>query len=147
MKKIILRLLSCAIVLALLAVLTIFVINPLFKEEEHNVAEVNIMYYEGPTKALKMENDQISFELDPKTTHFKVTDKASGREWLSNPADASKDAKAVAANKETLSATDLLYFQRHGGDEQLQVLHRGRQLQRDPAGGWFHPRGLRHRQD
>ena len=36
MKKIILRLLSCAIVLALLAALTIFVINPLFKEEEHN---------------------------------------------------------------------------------------------------------------
>ena len=63
MKKIILRLLSCAIVLALLAALTIFVINPLFKEEEHNLAEVNIMYYEGPTKAMKMENDKLAFEL------------------------------------------------------------------------------------
>ena len=119
MKKIILRLLSCAIVLALLAVLTIFVINPLFKEEEHNVAEVNIMYYEGPTKALKMENDQISFELDPKTTHFKVTDKASGREWLSNPADASKDAKAVAANKETLSATAMVTYSTSSGTVEM----------------------------
>lgn len=119
MKKIILRLLSCAIVLALLAVLTIFVINPLFKEEEHNVAEVNIMYYEGPTKAMKMENDQISFELDPKTTHFKVTDKASGREWLSNPADASKDAKAVAANKETLSATAMVTYSTSSGTVEM----------------------------
>ena len=34
MKKIILRLLSCAIVLALLAALTVFVIIPLFSEEE-----------------------------------------------------------------------------------------------------------------
>ena len=119
MKKIILRLLSCAIVLALLAVLTIFVINPLFKEEEHNLAEVNIMYYEGPTKAMKMENDQISFELDPKTTHFKVTDKASGREWLSNPADASKDAKAVAANKETLSATAMVTYSTSSGTVEM----------------------------
>ena len=119
MKKIILRLLSCAIVLALLAVVTIFVINPLFKEEVHNVAEVNIMYYEGPTKALKMENDQISFELDPKTTHFKVTDKASGREWLSNPADASKDAKAVAANKETLSATAMVTYSTSSGTVEM----------------------------
>ena len=119
MKKIILRLLSCAIVLALLAALTIFVINPLFKEEEHNVAEVNIMYYEGPTKAMKMENDQISFELDPKTTHFKVTDKASGREWLSNPADASKDAKAVAANKETLSATAMVTYSTSSGTVEM----------------------------
>ena len=119
MEKIILRLLSCAIVLALLAALTIFVINPLFKEEEHNVAEVNIMYYEGPTKAMKMENDQISFELDPKTTHFKVTDKASGREWLSNPADASKDAKAVAANKETLSATAMVTYSTSSGTVEM----------------------------
>ncbi len=119
MKKIILRLLSCAIVLALLAVLTIFVINPLFREEEHNLAEVNIMYYEGPTKAMKMENDQISFELDPKTTHFKVTDKASGREWLSNPADASKDAKAVAANKETLSATAMVTYSTSSGTVEM----------------------------
>lgn len=119
MKKIILRLLSCAIVLALLAVLTIFVINPLFKEEEHNLAEVNIMYYEGPTKALKMENDQISFELDTQTTHFKVTDKASGREWLSNPADASKDAKAVAANKETLSATAMVTYSTSSGTVEM----------------------------
>jgi len=34
MKKIILRLLSCAIILGLLAALTVFVVIPLFSEEE-----------------------------------------------------------------------------------------------------------------
>nr|MBR4279535.1 hypothetical protein [Clostridia bacterium] len=51
MKKIILRLLSCAIVLALLAALTVFVIIPLFKEEtvEH-LLNPSIYYYEGDKK-------------------------------------------------------------------------------------------------
>ncbi len=117
MKKIILRLLSCAIIVALLAALTFFVIIPLFTEEEvANLAAVNIMYYEGDTKKkLTMENDQLAFELDPATTHFKVTEKANGREWLSNPADADKDPLAVSANKETLQATAIVTYSTSSG--------------------------------
>ena len=120
MKKIILRLLSCAIVLALVAALTVFVIIPLFSEEENvHTLEPNIMYYEGGKTPLKMENDQLAFELDPATTHFKVVDKASGREWLSNPADAENDKLANAANKENLQATILVTYTTSSGSVEL----------------------------
>lgn len=120
MKKIILRLLSCAIVLALLAALTVFVIIPLFSEEEvEHLLNPAIYYYEGDKKPLTMENDKISFELDPTTTHFKVTDKATGREWLSNPADAAKDKIANAGNKESLQATLLVTYTTSSGSVEL----------------------------
>ncbi len=111
MKKFILRLLPWLITAALLAVLTVFVIIPLFAPEEVvNVDQPIIYYYEGDDKPLTMENDYLSFELDSTTTHFKVVDKASGREWLSNPADADKDKIAVATNKETLQATAVVTY-------------------------------------
>ena len=121
MKKIILRLLSCAIVVALLAVFVIFVGIPLFAEEKtvHD-RNPNIMYYEGDTKKpLTMENDKLAFELDPATTHFKVTEKETGREWLSNPADADKDKIAVSANKETLQATAIVTYSTSSGTVDL----------------------------
>ena len=120
MKKIILRLLSCAIVLALLAALTVFVIIPLFSEEETvHLLNPSIYYYEGDKKPLTMENDKISFELDPTTTHFKVTDKATGREWLSNPEGAAGDKIANAANKESLQATLLVTYTTSSGSVEL----------------------------
>ena len=120
MKKVILRLLSCAIVIALLAVLTVFVVIPLFSEDETvHLLDPDIMYYEGDTKTLTMENDKLSFELDPTTTYFKVTDKASGREWLSNPADAANDPLAVSANKETLQATAIVTYSTSSGTVDL----------------------------
>ena len=120
MKKIILRLLSCAIILALLAVFIIFVGIPLFTEEEKlHERKPNIMYYEGDKKPLTMENDAIAFELDPTTTHFKVTDKSTGDEWLSNPADADKDSIAISANKETLKATVTVTYSTSAGTVDL----------------------------
>ena len=120
MKKIILRLLSCAIVLGLLAALTVFVIIPLFSEEtvEH-LLNPTIYYYEGDKKPLKMETDKIAFEMDPMTTHFKVTDKATGREWLSNPAGADGDKIANAANKENLQSTVLVTYTTSSGSVEL----------------------------
>lgn len=120
MKKIILRLLSCAVVLALLAALTVFVIIPLFAEEEvEHLLDPTIYYYEGDKKPLTMETDKISFEMDPTTTHFKVTDKATGREWLSNPADAANDKIANSANKENLQSTVLVTYTTSSGSVEL----------------------------
>ena len=116
MKKFILRLLPWVITLALLAVLTVFVIIPLFTIEGGvHTLNPTIHNYEGDTKAVTMENDHLLFELDPSTTHFKVTEKATGREWLSNPANADKDPVAVSANKENLQATVLLTYATSAG--------------------------------
>lgn len=120
MKKIILRLLSWAIVIALLAALVIFVGIPLFSEEEDvHTLDPHIMYYEGGKTPLKMETEKLAFEMDPTTTHFKVTDKVSGREWLSNPANADKDPLAVSTNKETLQATAIVTYSTSSGTVDL----------------------------
>lgn len=116
MKKIVLRLLLWLIVIALIASFVVFVGIPLFTEEETvNLQEPEIMYYEGGKQTLTMENDFLSFELDPTTTHFTVTDKVSGSEWLSNPADASKDPLAQSDNKEKLEATAIVTYATSGG--------------------------------
>ncbi len=120
MKKVITRLLTWLIVLALLAAFVVFVGIPLFSEEETvHLLNPNIMYYEGDNKKLTMENEKLSFEMDPTTTHFKVTDKTSGREWLSNPVDADKDPLAVSANKETLKATAIVTYSTSSGTVDL----------------------------
>ncbi len=116
MKKIILRLLSWAIVIGLLAALVVFVGIPLFNEEEVvHLRTPNVMYYEGDAGTVRMENDKLVFEMDPKTTQFKVTDKLSGQEWLSNPADAASDPLANAANKETLQSTVIVTYSTSSG--------------------------------
>ena len=105
-KKFIWRLLPWLIVLAALAALVVFVGIPLFTPEvPRDIPAPQVAYFEGDETPIIMENDALSFEMDPTTTHFKVTEKASGREWLSNPADADSDPIAVAANKEMLKAT------------------------------------------
>lgn len=116
MKKFILRLLPWLIAIALIAVFVVFVGIPLFTEEEAvHLYDPTIYYYEGDTKPLTMENDYLSFELDPSTTHFKVTDKASGAEWLSNPANAAKDPMAIAAYKENLQSTVIVTYATSSG--------------------------------
>lgn len=116
MKKIILRLLPWVIVAALLAALTVFVIIPLFAPEEAAKNDPPIIHiYEGDKKPLTMENDALLFELDPATTHFKVTDKATGEVWLSNPEGAANDTVAVSTNKENLQSTLLVTYATSAG--------------------------------
>ena len=105
-KKFIWRLLPWLIVLAALAALVVFVGIPLFTPEvPRDIPAPQVAYYEGDGQPIIMENDALLFEMDPNTTHFKLTEKLTGREWLSNPADADADPIAVAANKEMLKAT------------------------------------------
>lgn len=120
MKKIILRSLPWLIAAALIAVLVIFVGIPLFTEEttEH-LLDPTIYSYEGDSTPVTMENEYLSFELDPTTTQFKVTDKATGREWLSNPADAANDPLAVASNKENLQSTAIVTYTTSSGSVDL----------------------------
>lgn len=110
-KKIIVRLVLALILLALIALATVFVFIPLFSEDE-DVHELNpsVISYEGDGKEIVMENDQLSFAIDPNTSYFAVTEKASGRIWRSNPENADKDPVAGATNKETLQSTAVITY-------------------------------------
>ena len=115
-KSILLRLIPWLITLAALAALVVFVGIPLYSDtEEEAVAPPVISYYEGDKKPLTMENDDLLFELDPTNTHFTLTEKATGRQWLSNPANAAQDPVAVAANKALLQSTLVVTYSSSSG--------------------------------
>jgi len=115
-KSLIRRLLPWVIVIAALAAFVIFVGIPLFTEtEEVNENPPEVVYYEGGTDPIEMENDQLSFVMDPSTTQFVLTEKETGREWRSNPADASSDPIALSTNKDLLSATLTVTYTTNSG--------------------------------
>ncbi|MBR6186186.1 MAG: hypothetical protein IKQ41_07970 [Clostridia bacterium] len=115
MKKesILRRLIPWIIALALLAALVIFVGIPLYSQKDEQTTPLpQVAYYDGDGKAVVMENDALLFELDASTTQFKITDKASGRQWLSIPENAANDpvAKSSQANLYALQSTLLLTY-------------------------------------
>jgi len=107
-KSVIRRLIPWVIWLTLIAALVIFVGIPLYAPQPVEQPEKPVIsFYEGGSKPLIMENESLLFELDPKTTQFTLTEKATGRVWRSNPADGAKDPKAgnSAAHKGMLQST------------------------------------------
>ena len=115
-KSFLRRLIPWLITLALLAALVIFVGIPLYSQTEDETVEPPVIsYYEGEKTPLTMENESLLFELDPVTTQFKLTEKATGREWLSNPANAAQDPIAVAANKALLQSTLVVTYSSASG--------------------------------
>ena len=110
-KSIIRRLLPWLIALLALGLLIAFVFVPIYTRVERSFGrETSVFYYEGDNKQLQMENDELLFQLDPKTTQFTVTNKATGKVWYSNAPDRAKDSLARGVNMDRLSSTlDITY--------------------------------------
>ena len=107
-KSFLRRLIVWLIMAALAAAVVVFVSIPLFAPQPVEEASPPIIsYYDGGKKPYVMENDHLLFELDPKTTQFSLTEKATGRVWRSNPENAAADEKAKnsAANRGVLQST------------------------------------------
>ena len=115
-KSIVRRLIPWLIALALIAAIVIFIGIPLYgPQQEEAIDPPVVSYYEGGAKTLTMENDSLLFEMDAKTTQFKLTEKATGREWLSNPADAASDPLAISTNKSLLQSTLVVTYTSSNG--------------------------------
>ncbi|MBR1820625.1 MAG: hypothetical protein IJ769_03275 [Clostridia bacterium] len=111
-----LRLIPWLIALAAIAALVIFVGIPLYAPQEADDIDPPVIeYYEDGPQTLTLENDALRFELDAQTTGFRLTEKASGREWLSNPADAAQDTVAVSTNKDMLQSTLVITYSSASG--------------------------------
>ena len=105
-KSIIRRLLPWLITLTALALLIVFVFVPIYSREEKSFGrETSVFYYAGDGKPLKMENEELLFEMDGKSTQFTVTNKATGKKWYSNPPDRANDSLARGVNGDRLSST------------------------------------------
>ena len=91
-KSLILRLLPWVIVLAALAALIWFVFVPIYSQKDDSLGrDPVVIASEGASGSLKMENDDLLFEMDQASTQFTVTDKKSGKTWYSNPQNRESD--------------------------------------------------------
>lgn len=119
-KSIVARLIWWAVIIALVAAFVIFIGKPLFTEEETIALDPPTIYsFDGSSKPIVMENDNLRFEMDPGTTQFVVTDKVSGTEWRSNPTDADKDPIALNTNKTALRSTLTVSYSTSSGNVEL----------------------------
>ena len=115
-KSILRRLIPWLVALALIAAIVIFIGIPLYGPQPEEVLEAPVIdYYEGGAQTLTMENDHFLFEMDATTTQFKLTEKETGREWLSNPADAKNDPIAITSNLGVLQSTLIVTYSSASG--------------------------------
>ena len=82
------------------------------QKDEQFTDTPEILYGDNETGTLTVENDALSLELDKATSQFKLTEKATGRVWYSNPVNAAQDpvAKNSQANLYALQSTLLLTY-------------------------------------
>ncbi len=92
--------------------------------EEQEEEDIEVHRYEGTSSDIVMENDDLKFVMDPTTTHFSVTDKASGTVWYSNPQDVDSDSIATAVNKDGLNSTLLITYSTETGVDTLMDNYR-----------------------
>ena len=124
-KSLIRKLLPWLLILAALAALVVFVFVPIYSAKEKTFGrDTRIIYFEGDGKPVTMENENLLFEMDGETTLFKVTDKATGKVWYSNPEKRDSDGIANGVNKEYLSSTlTLAYFDKTNQFEMNSFTH------------------------
>ncbi len=70
-----------------------------------------------------LENNRIKFELDPSTTQFTVTQKATGKIWYSNPPEAKQDPLALTKEKNNMMSPMLLKYTTENGSEDTYDLY------------------------
>lgn len=119
-KKFIRNLIVWLVAIAALAALIIFVFIPIYSEREVSSGrEPHLIFYEGDGAPVLIENDKLSLELDGATTQFKVTDKANGKVWYSNPPKRDSDPIAHGVNSDFLSSTLTLTYTISGNETEL----------------------------
>ena len=108
------------LVLVLLLAVAATVVIKYWSEEPEPEEIIKVNKYDGEEKTYVLESDKLLFELDSQTTYFKLTAKANGHVWYSNPQDAANDTIALTTEKNKLRSTLLLtYSNKNGVDTQL----------------------------
>lgn len=110
-KSLLWRLIPAVLLLVVVVLLVVFVFIPIYTPKASANLDAPIVYsYTGDGKKLTMENDQLLFTLDPKTTQFTLLQKDTGYTWYSNPPDSDKDPIALKADKDKLKSTVMVTF-------------------------------------
>ncbi|MBQ2936544.1 MAG: hypothetical protein IJD96_09970 [Lachnospiraceae bacterium] len=108
-------LIAPTILTALIAVAIFFVVNYQNVEDAEEI--IMLESYGGTEEMIVLENDELQLTMDPMTTQFSVKVKATGAQWLSNPAEASSDSLALPEEKAKLQSTLLMTYSMKTGLE------------------------------
>ncbi len=79
--------------------------------------EPSVHHFEGEGEILTLETDELKFEFDTATTHFTLTQKASGRVWTDVPENGASDPVAQPLQKSVLQSNLLVYYRTEQGVE------------------------------
>ena len=108
MSRIIRQLLVPVLFLAVFAAAVLVIINYHEAPEEPEIIMVN--RYDGTKDPIVMENEKLTFTMDPGTTQFTVEVKETGKVWHSNPDDAANDTKALPEERAKLQSPLLMSY-------------------------------------
>jgi hypothetical protein len=105
-----------AFTLAVIGFLTYIVIRLI---QVGNVVQPPLEYYEAEkiSDIYTMENNYLKFEMDGKTTTFKVLQKNTGKIWYSNPQGAKTDKLALLKEKNNMMSTLLIRYSTINGSD------------------------------
>lgn len=117
-RRIIWRIVLCLVLLLALAVCVNKIILPLFDTSGDLKTFVpDIQRFTGTDDTFTLENENLSFVLDPETTHFTLTDKRTGKVWSSTPAGVADDANTMLNEKERLQSVLTLDYKNNTGKQ------------------------------
>ena len=104
-RRIIWRIVLALVILLALALFVTKVIIPLFDVSGEALSYVpDIKRFAGTEETFSLESENLTFSLDPETTHFTVTDKRSGKVWSSIAPGVASDSNTMLNEKERLQS-------------------------------------------
>lgn len=115
-RRIIWRIVLGLVVLLALVLLVTQVFIPLFDTSDELATFVpDIKRFAGSEDALTMESENLTFSLDPTTTHFTLTDKRTGVQWSSIAPGVESDSATLLEEKNRLSSVLTLVYMNNAG--------------------------------
>ncbi|MCR5584902.1 MAG: hypothetical protein K6F63_05630, partial [Lachnospiraceae bacterium] len=114
-KKELLNLVPVMILIVVIVVGALLVLHFTDNSKELEIIDVN--EYSGSKDIVKLENDDLLFEMDPATTYFTVTNKKSGEIWYSNPANVAQDSLSLPSEKNNINSTLIVNYSDQKGSE------------------------------
>lgn len=115
-RRIIWRIVLGLVILLALAWFVTQVIIPLFDLSEEEMSYVpDIKRYAGSEESFTLESENLSFVLDPETTHFTVTDKRTGKVWSSQAPGVASDSNTMLVEKQRLQSVITVDYKNNTG--------------------------------
>lgn len=117
-RRIVWRIVLGLVILLALVLCVTKVIIPLFDVSDELVAYVpDIKRYAGSEETFTLESENLSFVLDPDTTHFTVTDKRTGKVWSSVAPGVADDSNTMLNEKERLQSILTVDYKNNTGKQ------------------------------